>query len=88
MVDPGDTIESINTQLGFSILCNRATGLQYDQSDYSPSFEFIEEFSGCYDAVFVLGQDGYAVEVFIPKRQGVDADLLQMCQRHAVPGTV
>jgi len=88
VIEPGDTIESINMQLGFQILCNRATGIRYDQPGYTPSFEFIEDFSGCYDAVFVLGQDGYAVEVFIPKTAGVDPDLLAMCQRHAVPGAV
>ena len=87
VIEPGDAIESINAQLGFSILCNRATGIRYDEPGYTPSFEFIEEFSGCYDAVFVLGQE-FAVEVFIPKVTGVDSDLLQMCAVYATLGTV
>lgn len=87
IVEPGDSLEAINAQIGISILCDRTTGLRYDQAGYRPSFEFIEEFSGCYDAVLVLGQE-FAVEVFIPKTAGIEDELLKMCQQFAVQGTV
>ena len=81
-----DTIQAIKAQVGFDILCNRFTGIRYDQSEFTPSFEFIEEFPACYDMVFVLSDDGYGVEVFIPKEDGIDPDLIAMCQQYAVQG--
>ena len=79
-----DTIQAIKAQVGFDILCNRFTGICYDQSEFTPSFEFIEEFPSCYDMVFVLADDGAGVEVFIPKDDGIDPDLIAMCQQYAV----
>lgn len=78
-----DNIEAIHAQLGFDILCNRMTGVRYDQADFTPSFEFIEKLEACYDMVFILSDDGYGVEVFVPKGEGVDPDLIAMCQRYA-----
>lgn len=83
VVEIGDTLEALETQLGFSILANRFTGIRYDQADFTPSFEFIEEFAACYDMVFVLSDDGYGVEVFVPKAEGVPPDLLVMCRTFA-----
>lgn len=83
VVDIGDTLEALAAQLGFSILANRFTCIRYDQADFTPSFEFIEEFAACYDMVFVLSDDGYGVEVFVPKAEGVPPDLLVMCRTFA-----
>ena len=87
VVESGDTIEAITAQIGFDILCNRFTGTRYDQTGFTPSFEFVEEFPACYDMVFILSDDGYGVEVFVQKTKGVQLDLLAMCQRYAVQGT-
>ena len=87
VVESGDTIEAITTQVGTAILCNRFTGIHYDQTGFTPSFEFVEEFPACYDMVFILSDDGYSVEVFVQKADGVSPDLLAMCQRYAVQRT-
>ena len=79
-----DTIQAIKAQVGFDILCNRFTGIRYDQAEFTPSFEFIEEFPSCYDMVCVLGDDGAGVEVVILKDDGIDPDLIAMCQQYAV----
>ena len=86
VVESGDTIGTITAQLGFNILCNRFTGTRYDQTGFTPSFEFVEEFPACYDMVFILSDDGYGVEVFLEKASGVSPDLLAMCQHYAVQG--
>jgi hypothetical protein len=74
LVDPGETIPQLVEALG--------TDLQ--TVDESPLWEFIEEHSTCYEFVLVLSQDGFGAEVFISKT-GIDADLLALCQMHAVP---
>ena len=87
VIEAIDTIEAISEQVGFNILHNRFTGTRYDQTGFTPSFEFVEEFPTCYDMVFILSDDGYGVEVFVQKASGVSLELLVMCQRYAVQGT-
>ena len=86
IVEPGEILDTINTQIGFNILANRFTGIRWDQPGFTPSFEFIEEFPACYELVFILDDSGYGVDIFVSKGTGVDPDLLAMCQRYATPG--
>ena len=83
VIEPGDTLDAIDSQLGFCILANRVTGISYDQPGFSPSFEFVEEFPSCYDMVFVLSDDGFGIEVFVPKAEGIPPDLRIMCRTFA-----
>jgi hypothetical protein len=83
VVEAGDTIEAIHAQVGFEILCNRFTGIRFDATGFTPSFEFIEEFPDCYDMVFVLDDSGFGIEFFVPKDVGIDTDLIAMCRMYA-----
>ena len=73
IVEPGDTQAMLDAQLGFPILANR--------------HEFILEHTHWYELVYVLGQDGYGIEVFVPKGIGLP-ELLAMCCLYAVPAVV
>ena len=86
VIEPGDSLNTINTQIGFNILANRFTGIRWDQPGFTPSFEFVEEFPACYELVFILDDSGYGIDIFISKGTGVDPDLLAICQRYATPG--
>lgn len=83
VVEAGDTIKVIGAQVGFNILHNRFTGVRYDSPGFTGSFEFIEEFPSCYDMVFVLDDSGIGIELFVPKEEGIDADLNGMCRMYA-----
>ncbi len=83
VVEAADTIEMIHAQVGFNILHNRFTGVRYDQPGFTGSFEFIEEFVHCYDMVFVLDDSGVGIELFVPKVESIDADLIAMCRMYA-----
>lgn len=83
VVEAGDPIDAIHAQIGFNILHNRFTGVRYDSPGFTGSFEFIEEFASCYDMVFVLDDSGIGIEVFVPKEEGIDADLTAMCRMYA-----
>ncbi len=72
--DSGETIQQLVEALGTDLLT----------VDGCPLWEFIEEYSTCYEFVIVLDDSGFGAEVFIPKT-GMDADLLALCQMHAVP---
>ena len=83
VVEIGDTIEAIQAQLGFDLLRNRFTGIRFNATGFTPSFEFIEEFPACYDMVFVLDDTGIGVEILVPKEEGIDPDLIAMCRMYA-----
>ena len=70
----GDTVEAINAQIGFNPLAK--------------PYEILEEYPDCYDLLYIICDDGFGVEMLIPKNVDIDPDLLLMCRRHAVPGTV
>lgn len=52
-----------------------------------PMFEVLEEHDSCYEMLFILNDDGFAITLFIPKH-GIDADLLKLCSEYAVPATI
>ena len=84
IVEPGDSLDTISAQIGFDILTNKWTGNRFDQPGYTQSFEVLDEHAGYYEMVFIISDDGFGVEVFIPKATGVDPALLAMCQKYAV----
>lgn len=71
VVEPGDIIASLDAQLGFPILAGR--------------HEFIVEHAGCFELVYVLGQDGSGMVVFVPRTEGINPELLAMCIEQALP---
>lgn len=87
VLEDGDRLNAINTQIGFDVLTNRWTGLRYDHADYTPAFEILEEYQTCWDLLFIQDDSGYGIELFIPKTIEIP-DLVAMCQRYAVPGTI
>ena len=71
VVEAGDTLADLDAVLRFSILAGR--------------HEFIVEHAGYFELVYVLGQDGWGIEVLMPKIEGINPDLLAMCIEHALP---
>ena len=71
VVESSDTLEALSAQLGFDMLRNRFTGIRFNATGFTPSFEFIEEFPACYDMVFVLDDTGIGIELFVPKEEGI-----------------
>jgi hypothetical protein len=76
-------VEAIQGEIGFDILRNRFTGILFNATGFTPSFEFVEEFPACYDMVFVLDDSGIGIELFVPKEEGIDTDLIAMCRMYA-----
>lgn len=88
IVEPGDTLQAISAQLGFSILCNRWTGVSFGHAGFTPSWEVMDAHAHWYELVFVISDDGFGVVVFIAKTEGIDPDLLAMCARYATPAAL
>lgn len=87
VVEPGDNIESLESETSCPILHNTFDGSRYGEADFTPCFEALEEHASCYEMLFILSDSGFGTELFIPKHPGIDADLLAMCAEYTVPVT-
>ena len=74
----GDTVIELDAALGFSVRINRFTGCRYGDTEYLPSWEVIEAHRYWYEMVYVLGDDGFGIVIFVPK--DADAELIEMLQ--------
>ena len=84
IVEPGDTVEDIEEEIGFCILTNLFDDVSYPDPDFVPSCEALEDHGTFYEMLFLFSDgDDDAIEIFIPKT-GVDPLLLSMCSQFAV----
>ena len=72
VLEAGDTLDAIAAQIGFHPLTKIP--------------EILEEYPDCYDLLFIVSDDGFGVELFIPKTLVGVPELTAMCKRFAVPG--
>ena len=49
------------------------------------NFEWLVEWPCCWEAVFVLSDDGYGIDLLIPKSEAMDEDLQAICTAYATP---
>jgi hypothetical protein len=85
VVEPGDSVEVLEQEIGWPILHGLFDDTCYGEPDFTPSFEALEEHAYCYEMVFIFNDEGFGVDLFIPKKPGIDSDLLAMCADYAVP---
>ena len=85
VVEPGDSVESLEQETSCRILHNLFDDVRFGDPDFMPSFEVLEEHAGCYEMVFILNDEGFGIDIYIPKYPGIDAGLLAMCAEYAAP---
>ena len=85
VVEVADSVESLEQESGCPILHNLCDDIHYGQPGFLPSSEVLEEHASFYEMVFVPGDGDSGIVIIIPKQEGIDADLLAMCEEHAVP---
>ena len=61
-----DTVIELEAALGFSVRVNRFSGCRFGDADFLPSWEVIEEHKFWYEVVYVLGDDGFDIVIFVP----------------------
>lgn len=76
VVQPGDTIISIEEAIGFPVML-------HDGDDAAPAWEWAQRHDGGWiEVVFVLSDDGPADVLLVPDRDGTDADLIALLHIH------
>ena len=77
LVEVGDSIAEIEAKTGCKLM--------YGNADFHPSFEWLVKHPNFYEAVFIISDDGFGVDLLIPKALGIDHELIAMCAKYAVP---
>ena len=85
VVEPGDSVDVLEAESGCPILRSYIGNARYGDPEFKPVFECLEEHDFGYEMVFVPGDGDFGIVIFIPKQDGIDADLLAMCAEYAVP---
>lgn len=71
IVEPGDTIDAIEAVIRWPIRPDRDCGI--------PQWEWVLVHEGvCWETVFVLSDDGYAVVLFVQATDGMDPEFIGM----------
>lgn len=83
VVEPGDTVDQLEQDLGCSILQDPWDGTRFGDDGFTPGFEVLEEHPGFYELVIVPGDGDFGVVIFIPKQDGINAELLHFCETYA-----
>ncbi len=79
VVQPGDTIEDMKAEIGFSPLCNPIDGIAFGQNGFEPYWAWLTDLGGWYELIHTIGDSGYAITLLVSKADGVPAELLAMC---------
>lgn len=88
VVEPGDTADMLETEMGFSLLRNLFDDTRFPHPDFVPAFEWAEAHpEGYLELVYVVGDGGYGYDIFVADQPGVDPELLAFCRTYATPAT-
>lgn len=90
VVEAGDTVEQLEQEISLPILRSLFDDCQFYHPDFSPCFEFMEEYKDeqnntVYEAFYLASDSGVGTTLFIPECKGIEEDLLAMCRSWATP---
>lgn len=90
VVEPGDQVDALEQETGCGITRDLFDDVRYGNSEFTPSFEALEEHDDCkgnvfYEMLFITNDDGFGITLFIPKEEGIEGSLLAMCAEFASP---
>lgn len=85
LVEPGDTLQAIDAEMNGTFLVDHYGGGRFGDPAFVPCYESLEDHATFYDIEFIQSDEGFAVQVLVPKCPGVDPYLLQLCAAHATP---
>ncbi len=83
LIEPGDTLADLDGEFNGGFLINQFSGRRFGEYGFRPCFETLEEHPTLYDMVFCEGDAGFCLEVIVPKTDGIDARLLNLCAQFA-----
>lgn len=80
IIQPGDTAADAEHELGWSLLVNMVDGARFGDPTFTPSWEWIEDHGGWFEAVYIISDDGFGISLFVQDHPGTDPELLALCR--------
>lgn len=57
IVQPGDSLNALETELGFSVFQNPADGTRFGEPDFTPGWEWLADHGHCWETLFEFTTD-------------------------------
>ena len=83
----GDTVEALEESIPHRLLTDW-DNRQSSDTGFVPAWEVCEVHPSWFEITFILTDDGFGVVVYVPRDEGTDPVLLELCQRYGVPPLV
>ena len=83
IIEPGDGIEIIESELSLSPFVNLVDGVRYPDPAFEPSWEFCIARKGYFDLTFALSDSGQGLCLLVPDCDDVEPQLLKLCRTYA-----
>ena len=83
IVQPGDSLDALEKELGFSVFRNPVDGRQFGDPEFDPGWEWLADHGFAWELCFIYDDSGFGHVVIIPNEQGIDPELLRLCQAYA-----
>lgn len=90
VVEAGDSLDDIERACGCKLLSKRYVPARFGDASFVPDWEFCEFHAGtdgehgCFEAVFILSDDGFGVVLVTPDVDEVNPALRTMCRTFAL----
>lgn len=84
VVEPGDSIDAIESELGISPFVNLVYDARFPDPKFEPSWEFCIARKGYFDLTFALCDSGLGLCLLVPDRPDIEPSLRALCRAYAV----
>lgn len=88
VVQEGDSPESLDEVIGLPLLHGLFDDAPFGNPDYAPCFEWVADHGELYEVLFAHSDGGDFTSLVIPRRAGIDGQLLALCAAYATPEPV
>ena len=78
IVEPGDTLATIEAELGFSPFINFVDGAKFCDPDFAPSWEWLIAHGPWFETVFTRSDAGVGITLLVPNRADVEPKLIAL----------
>ncbi|QCB41017.1 hypothetical protein E5673_01225 [Sphingomonas sp. PAMC26645] len=82
VVQPGDTAAVIMREIGLYPTTSPIDGTHFGSTDFHPFWDWLQDEGGWFEMIVTVGDTGFAYILLIENAEGVDSNLLALCNAH------
>jgi hypothetical protein len=79
IVQPGDSLATIEAELGFPITINLVDGVRFGHPDFMPSWEHAERHGHIVELTYIMDDSGFGWVILIEDGEGTDPEIRALC---------